>query len=120
MNDAKNNVEDNVEGNFYFYVKTKCIDGSHEYTDSFLVSSAENLNAHDEKWEQYEELILDWNYHHCEWNDHMKSHWDGQRLISVVVIQPMTYEDFVVVNGYLSCLDFDELSEGCDEEKVYE
>jgi len=50
----------------------------------------------------------------------MKSHWDGQRLISVVVIQPMTYEDFVVVNGYLSCLDFDELSEGCDEEKVYE
>ena len=104
MDDTKNNL---VENNFYFYVSTLCKDGSHEYTDGFLVASSENLLSHDEKWEIYQEVILDWNYNHCVWNGSLNSYWDGERLISVRSIKAMTYDDYKVVNEYLPSFDID-------------
>ena len=118
MDDTKNDL---VENNFYFYVSPLCKDGSHEYTDGFLVASSENLLSHDEKWEIYQEVILDWNYNHCEWNGSINSYWDGERLISVRSIEALPYHKYEVMSEYLPCvLDFDRLLEGSDEETVHE
>ena len=104
MDDAKNNVEGK---NFYFHVSTRCKDGSYEYTDNFLVETSDSTLASGKNEEEFDRTILEWNYNHCEWNDHLKSYWDGERLISVRTKQAMTYDDYVVVNGYLPSIDID-------------